>query len=132
MNSMLSDEARIKKPDRYLTKYTAEDINERIKRNGTKLSYVHYFLIDFLGPGFPIIDLMSLAVDISRGLGIYLDRMAKRNKKALICWFTENWSVIYPRIGDFHTKANMNQQITLEQQKSDQYSSDIFKLLNHN
>lgn len=88
----------IKKPEHFFTNYTSVDIENRVKKAGIHLSIIQYVLSKTLGPAFTNSELLSLASLISNGLGIYIDRMAKRNKNALMCWFSENWMMIYPYI----------------------------------
>ncbi|EAX90368.1 hypothetical protein TVAG_036800 [Trichomonas vaginalis G3] len=88
----------IKKPRHFFTNYTVEDINKRVLKAGENLNIVYSVLSNAIGVAFTNNELLSLANIVSNRLGIYIDRMAKRNKNALMCWFSENWMMIYPYI----------------------------------
>lgn len=125
----------IKKPVKFLTNYTTEDINKRVDKIGVHLSIVHYFLIDYLGAGFTNVELMQLAQNVSQRLGIYLDRMAKRNKNALLCWFAENWVAIYPCLQQLPPPQKKKPEIKFEispymPQKPVFDPTDVLQLLN--
>lgn len=49
-------------------------------------------------------DLLYVATCISHMLDIHIDRDARRQKKALIAWFVENWPSIEPIFGAFAPK----------------------------
>ncbi|EAX93623.1 hypothetical protein TVAG_336090 [Trichomonas vaginalis G3] len=52
---------------------------------------------------------------IARELGLKVDRLAKRNRNALLCWMAENWELIEPRIGDI---------LLLLDKSNDEYSAN--------
>lgn len=79
---------------KFLTCYTHRDIEERVAKNNKNFEKVVNFMAKNLRPGFTCIEMLQLAAHVSDSLGIYLDRMAKRNRKALICWFSEHWDKI--------------------------------------
>lgn len=94
----LENENKIIKPLKYNTNYKHEDIIERVRKNEGYFEMVKYFINDYLGNGYTNAQLVSLARYFSNECSIYLDRMAKRNRNALLCWFSENWLSILPHL----------------------------------
>lgn len=126
------------KPLKFSTNYTHEDMMIRVKMNEGNLEIVKYTLINFFGGGFTNAELINIAVYISNGIGIKVDRMAKRNRDALLCWFSENWGLIYPILTKSkllllnHTKMNKNCNLPNQMQKETVTHKpyDVLQLLN--
>jgi hypothetical protein len=64
-------------------------------------------------------NLIPIAHRVSLMCEIPLDRLAKRSRDCLLCWFCENWSIIAPRITDLFTQGN---QLSGLAEKSDAFS----------
>lgn len=73
-------------------------IFERIKYNGIKMDFVSEYMDREFGTKVKYVHLLSMANNLSRMLDIRLDRLAKRNRNALLCWYAENWALIQPHI----------------------------------
>ena len=73
-----------------------ENLNKRIKRNQPLYSEVQRFLDRFFGGNFHLKEAVALASNICTYSSAKLDRIAKRHKPAIICWFCENWQSIVP------------------------------------
>lgn len=63
---------------------------------GDKLIHVSGQLKRLYGNNVTAVSLLSRANILERMLGIPIDRLARRNRQALFCWFTENWEIIRP------------------------------------
>lgn len=87
-------------------------INERVRRNAAPLRVIEPLLARICGKP-TIAGLIGIADHCLRetGLPIRLDRLARRSRIALLCWFCENWgqiseplmkqfSINLPRTGD--------------------------------
>ena len=75
-----------------------ERIQTRIQQNGSKIEYVSNFLDRYFRTHVTSVILLSLARIFIRKLDLTLDRLAKRNRTALLCWFAENWDPIYAQL----------------------------------
>lgn len=73
-----------------------EKIQKRIQENEGKLQFISEFLDHFFGTHVNTLILNSLAKIIMDKHGLSLDRLAKRNRSALLCWYAENWDKIQP------------------------------------
>lgn len=69
-------------------------INDRIKINGGKIEYVSDYINRLFDTHVTSSILISLANIFLDRLNLKLDRLAKRNRTALLCWYAENWNVI--------------------------------------
>ncbi|EAX95366.1 hypothetical protein TVAG_425500 [Trichomonas vaginalis G3] len=133
------DTVSIKKPVKFLTHYTSDDISKRINEAGVHVNIVQYVLFGVLGNAFKNTELLDLAVKVSQKLGIYIDRMAKRNKTALLCWFAENWMAIYPYLCSqnmIHSQKHIGNNIIIGDLKQNVVKKEIdptnvLQLLNH-
>lgn len=87
-----------------------ETVQRRIKMNGeTKIDYVSSFIDKFFGTHVTITILLSLANIVVSQNHIKLDRLARRNRSALLCWYAENWNVIDPILRDKNFIAMFSQ-----------------------
>lgn len=77
-----------------------EKVQKRIKVNGAKVEKVSTFIDKYFGTHVTIAILTSLAKIIMGRYALKLDRLARRNRSALLCWYAENWDVIFPLLND--------------------------------
>lgn len=68
----------------------------RMKENDGKYQYISTFLDKYFGTHVNTMILNSLAKIITDVHGVPLDRLAKRNRSAMLCWYAENWDKICP------------------------------------
>lgn len=78
----------------------SKKLEQRIKSNEGKLQFVSDYLDDYFGTHVNTMILGSLAKIIINTYGITLDRLAKRNRTALLCWYAENWEKICPLLNN--------------------------------
>lgn len=94
-----------RKPRRYnfTTKKSLRDhkkISLRVMKTGVKMDLVSECLDRANGSKVTYSNLLNFADKLSKKLWIKLDRLAKRNKDALLCWYAENWEFIRPHVAD--------------------------------
>lgn len=80
------------------------EIARRLNMSGIKIDLITEILETKYGGKFKLEDLLRFACDTSQKININVDRLAKRNRGALLCWFAENWNFILPYINNFNTK----------------------------
>lgn len=68
----------------------------RMEKNGVKIDLVEAVLENIYGKKYTVEQIRVLAMGIARKISKKLDRLAHRNKNALLCWFSENWDQVYP------------------------------------
>lgn len=73
-----------------------EEVKYRSKLLGTKLSLVSDTLKIMFGEDVTAIKLLKWAKMFERMMGLQIERLARRNRQALFCWFAENWETIQP------------------------------------
>lgn len=71
-------------------------IEERIRRCSSSYTFVQKYLFSL--PDITKGRLLNLAEEIAKRLNITVDRVAKRTKEPLICWYCENWKFIHTMI----------------------------------
>ena len=71
-----------------------------MKDNGSKVDQVSTFIDKYFGTHVTIAILTSLAKIVMGRYALKLDRLARRNRSALLCWYAENWDVIFPLLND--------------------------------
>ena len=92
-----------------------ERISKRIFNVGVMLDFVTAFFEKKLGSYVTVFSLLEIATKVSIKTKIKLDRLAKRNRTALLCWFAEHWNKVYPHLfqsdetSDDHQFSNPNQ-----------------------
>lgn len=86
------------------TQRDTEKINSRIRMNQHEIPKVEMELLRYFS-GRPIIsELLTLASELVNGLegelklNLKIDRLAKRNRDCLLCWFAEHWDLLGPKI----------------------------------
>lgn len=70
----------------------------RTKSLGTRVDLVTDTLKNTFGQNVTASWLLHWAKRIEQMLGLQIDRLARRNRQALFCWFTENWDIVHPFI----------------------------------
>lgn len=71
-------------------------LQRRIKDVGIKMDLVSEYLCKMFGDHVTALYLLAIAMSISEKIETRVDRLARRNKSALMCWYAENWGKIYP------------------------------------
>ncbi|EAX92994.1 hypothetical protein TVAG_261740 [Trichomonas vaginalis G3] len=111
-----------------------DEFKLRMIQNSPKFNSVTSIIEHQFDGKAPIDALMIFANLMSKKNGIILDRSAKRNRTALLCWYTENWEVIYPHISeinplkkDLHRIAPVQSNNTINPTVD---PSDLLQLLN--
>ncbi|EAX95002.1 hypothetical protein TVAG_243550 [Trichomonas vaginalis G3] len=100
-----------------------EKILERVQQNGIKIDYVSAYINKLFRTKLAHTTLLALAKAISESTGIQLDRLAKRYKSALLCWYSENWDKLQNQIRNFNINSIANEcQITFNNLESQNYS----------
>lgn len=105
----------------------------RVKKNGFKIEYVTAYIDKQFGTHVSSAILLTFAHTLCEKLSLKLDRIAKRNRNALICWYAENWATVQPHLSDLTLPEKTEQKTdeTKDKLKEDQDPYDISTLLNH-
>ena len=77
-----------------------EKVIERVQKAGPKLDSVISRLQNIYGLHLTAYSLLKHANKLCDQLGLNIDRLATRNRKALFCWFAENWNYIEKYLPD--------------------------------
>ena len=91
-----------------------ERIQKRIAANEGKLEYVSKFLDQYFGAHVNAEILISLAKIVMSNYQITLDRLAKRNRSALLCWYSENWDKIHPMLTSMNILGSRSSKLVNE------------------
>lgn len=89
------------------SKRDQDAIQQRIIRNGYTYQFVSNYMDKYFDTHVTSSILLNLANIIIAKNGIKLDRLAKRNRSALICWYAENWNIIHPILKDLSFINNL-------------------------
>ncbi|EAY03545.1 hypothetical protein TVAG_041970 [Trichomonas vaginalis G3] len=114
-----------------------EQLMNRISKLGIKVDYVSAYLDYLYGTHATVFMLLPQAEEMEKKLQIEVDRLARRSKQALICWYAENWEVIYPYINVENEQSGVKLGYERFVQKKDFQKgyeidiSDISQLINH-
>lgn len=73
-----------------------EKIKQRITDVGIKMDIVSAYLDHLFGSHVTALSLLKNANHYAKKIGIQVDRLAKRNRSAMLCWYAENWDKIKP------------------------------------
>lgn len=73
-----------------------EEIQSRMKANEEKLGFVSAYIDRYFETHVTSAILLSLAKILVQKFNLKLDRLAKRNRSAMLCWYSENWDKILP------------------------------------
>lgn len=98
-----------------------ERIHIRISKLGSKVTIVSAYLEGIYGQKITFSLLLTYANDISRKLNIRLDRLARRYRQGILCWFAENWSAIHPLI----QSSDYLHNLVKPQRKTEELNSNI-------
>lgn len=82
-------------------------VKGRVKMNGENFEYVSNYFVKFFGSYVTIALLTVLAKFIIKKRRLKIDRLSRRNRSALLCWYAENWDVIHPILKDHRTKEKI-------------------------
>lgn len=77
-----------------------EKIVRRMKSVGVLPDFILAYLEKTYNKHLTTASLLMLANTAVYSLNLPIDRLAKRNRQALLCWFAEHWNVIYPLLGN--------------------------------
>lgn len=69
-------------------------VNQRIKDCGESFQTIPKLLDSVFHTTLTFTDYKNIAEELTRFIPIKIDRLSKRNKSAMICWFAENWSIV--------------------------------------
>lgn len=114
-----------------------EQLQSRISKLGIKMDYVSAYLDYIYGTHVTVFMLLPWAEEMERKLNVEVDRLARRSKQALICWYAENWEILYPYISLDSQKCGSKLGFEKFIQKKDYKKvmdidiSDIQQLLNY-
>lgn len=103
-----------------------EKIQRRIKFNGEKVEYVASYIDRYFGSHVTSMMLISIANVITEKHKIKLDRLARRNRSALLCWMTENWDIIHPYLKEKKHK-NIEKGETKSDESDENWNRNIYK-----
>lgn len=111
-------------------------INARIQNNGVKIDLVTEILETIYGGHFTVGTLLKYAQFVAHKNKIKIDRLAYRSRDALICWFVENWTIIFPELKHFSPtkQEKIKSELNIKEARSNENAldpSDIHQLLNH-
>lgn len=70
--------------------------NRRIKACGERLEIVTRYIESKFGAKSNFTHIKKIASYIAESLNIKIDRVSKRKKEAMLCWFTEHWDCVFP------------------------------------
>lgn len=113
-----------------------EKLQRRVENAGSNLQMVTSYLENAFGRHVTVNALLQLANNLCDKHSISIDRLATRNRKALFCWYTENWHIIrqsIPKINS-HKKMLMPHNLTPRVERKQPVTidiSDIAMLLNY-
>lgn len=71
-----------------------EQVNSRIKKAGSLFDFVAKELKNVFHKDLNFTELRNIASTAVKGTNIKIDRLSKRNKNAMLCWYCENWDAI--------------------------------------
>lgn len=78
-----------------------EAIEDRIIRNEPLIDTVINCLESHYGSKLTVDQLRIYARCASKIINKKIDRLANRNRMALLCWYSENWNEIQPHLNEF-------------------------------
>lgn len=77
-------------------------IQKRVVNTGSKLQYVTEYIDRYFRTHVTSEILMSLAKIAIEKHNLQIDRLAKRNRTALLCWYSENWDAILQVLNEYN------------------------------
>ncbi|EAY03467.1 hypothetical protein TVAG_412710 [Trichomonas vaginalis G3] len=121
-----------------------DDVQKRIVRTGVQMGHVSRYIEKIFGCYVTSSFLINIAAIVSTKNNIKIDKLARRNRSALLCWFAENWTHVYPVIHELMqkfiysgmdvNKKNYPQEMIQEPQNNENEildPSDLSQLINH-
>lgn len=114
-----------------------EQLQIRIQKVGMDLEFVATYLKQIFGIDVTASTLLKLAEQLCYQYSLCLDRQAKRNRKALLCWYCENWKLIQHSLPNINYNSRFNpviqkfNQVDAKNQRVMVDVSDINMLLNY-
>lgn len=81
-----------------------DDVQKRIVKAGVQMNHVSRYIEKIFGCYVTSSFLINIAGIVSSKNNIKIDRLARRNRSALLCWFAENWTHVYPVINELMQK----------------------------
>jgi hypothetical protein len=88
------------------------DTTARLRRNAPFLPFVRTRLETCYGLSLQKKNLLIVAQTLP---GVVLDRLAKRSRDCLMCWFCENWSIIEPLLA---SKCSQQPRVNLSDSRN--------------
>lgn len=85
-----------------------ERIRHRVNSNLTQIEFISNFLDRYFHTHVTAEILLNLANIFIKKLDLKIDRLAKRNRSALLCWYAENWDSIYPHLKGYNFYMFLN------------------------
>lgn len=104
-----------------------ERIQRRIQYNGDKVRKVSNYIDNYFGTHVTIAILTSLAKIVMGKYKVTLDRLARRNRSALLCWYAENWDIISDILKEKNFKNLIKPLNTIQEQNLVQKKKEISK-----
>ncbi|EAX93628.1 hypothetical protein TVAG_336140 [Trichomonas vaginalis G3] len=98
------------KPKKEKSSQTIRDykrIQHRVKMHAEKIDFVSSYIDRYFGTHVTIAILTTLAKITMEKYNLTLDRLERRNRIALLCWFARNWGFVYPILKDKDFRSNL-------------------------
>lgn len=86
--------------------------NSRIRRCGPRLNMVNKYFESRFAPKISFKDLKHIADQVIKKISLHVDRISKRNKVAMQCWFVEHWDIIKPILDSMSITLSEPQQMS--------------------
>ena len=112
-----------------LTKQTQKDqflTSERMKANQLLRPQILHSLKMIFGTPPQKKQLLDLALRISPKINVRVDRLAKRSRDCLICWFCENWSKVSTVLIGSSIEASSEYEAPSKSINPNQKNEDLF------
>lgn len=97
----------------------AQKIADRLGGFNPDDSQVLYQLYEYFSSSVTHNELKSVAMIAGMVTGVPLDRLALRDKRVLVKWFSENWAQLAPVLPFIHLRDEQSEVINLERQRRD-------------
>lgn len=75
-----------------------EKIVKRMDNAGVKFDFVAAYFEKIIGPRYTVSSMLEIASNLANNMHLKIDRLAKRNRSALLCWFAEHWVLLSPHL----------------------------------
>lgn len=113
----------------------SDEMAKRIQNNLHNIDFVTVMLESHYGARLTVDQLRMFARRLSKRIKVNIDRLANRNRIALLCWYSENWDAIYPHLEEFIPSQNPKTSDNTDNEPQVQSSasidpSDISQLIN--